>query len=203
VQDHMIYARDTVWSADGTPLFTTEPSLRRFPSLVPDLLSFVWVSRNFNALRRRVGEAAAASERDVDRYLWALDNGPALDKEAGAAMAPIASLATLLEHNHIPLVLATYPQPWQVSADATPLPPIRQQYGIGLNTVHLNDRSFQKLERFATDHDIPFLNATSAFRQDPQSASLFLQSDFHFTPRGNDLYAEVLAGYIQAHWTFR
>jgi len=131
--------------------------------------------------------------------LWTLDGGPEWDNEARNAMAPIADLSKLLQHDSIPLILATYPQPWQVAADATPLPPIRQQYGIGMNTVHLNDRPFRKLERFAADHGIPFLNATQAFRQDARPASLFLANDFHFSARGHDLYAQVLASYIAEH----
>jgi lysophospholipase L1-like esterase len=114
-------------------------------------------------------------------------------------MAPIQDLSRLLQHNHIPLLLATYPQPWQVSADATPLPPIRDQYGVGRNTVHLNDRPFKKLAAFASEHDIPFVNATSAFRQDRSPASLFMSNDFHFTPRGHQLYADVLAQSLTEH----
>src|SRR5262249_20702273 len=108
-------------------------------------------------------------------------------------------LQKLLDHYEIPFVLATYPQPWQVSADATPLPPIRAQYGIGQNTVHLNDRPFRKLNAFADEHHLPFVNATSAFRNAPKPAALFLANDFHFSPLGHDVYADVLANYIIQH----
>jgi hypothetical protein len=200
VQDHMIYSPDTVWSSDGEPLFVTEPSLRRLPSLFPDLLSFQWVNRRINAVRRRAASTiAGASVRDVDRYAWTLDQGPDLDGEAQNAMAPIALLSSLLRHNGIPLLLATYPQPWQVSAEATPLPPIREQYGIGLHTVHLNDRAFRKIERFSREQGIPFLNATQAFRKDATPESLFLGNDFHFSRRGNDLYAHELTNAIAEH----
>jgi hypothetical protein len=128
--------------------------------------------------------------------LWALDGGLEWDAEALSAMAPILDLAKLLDHDGIPLLLATYPQPWQVSADATPIPPIRDQYGVGRNTVHLNDRPFKKLETFASEHQIPFVNAASAFRQASAPATLFLGNDFHFTPRGNQLYADVLGRFI-------
>jgi hypothetical protein len=87
-------------------------------------------------------------------------------------MAPIQDLSRLLEHDGIPLLLATYPQPWQVSADATPIPPIRDQYAVG-HSVHLNDRPFKKLAAFALEHDIPFLNATNVFRQDATPSTLF------------------------------
>jgi hypothetical protein len=157
------------------------------------------VKQKINAAKRRY-EASRDNipfVRDVDRYIWALDGGPDMANEARQAMEPIADLQRLLAHDGIPLVLATYPQPWQVSADATPAGPIRDQYAIG-HTVHLNDRSFQKLERFATEHGIPFLNATAAFRGAPDPAALFLRTDFHFSARGNDLYAETLARYAIA-----
>jgi hypothetical protein len=194
VQDHLEYSR-AASAGGGTPLFVTEPSLQQSPSSMPDLLSFQWAGRRFTALKRRFESAVEDSPfaRDKDRYLWALDNGPELDPEVQSTLAPIAELARLLRHHGIPLVVATYPQPWQVAADATPLPPIREQYGIGLNTVHLNDRAFRKLETFTREHDLPFLNATQAFREDAKPASLFIGNDFHFTPRGHDLYAEVLA----------
>ena len=105
----------------------------------------------------------------------------------------------MLHHFNIPLVLATYPQPWQVAADATPAPGVREKFGVGMNTVHLNDRPFHKLEQFAAEHGLPFFNATSAFRQDSRPASLYLSYDFHFTARGNQLYADVLAAYLADH----
>jgi len=183
----------------------TEPSLGRPPNWMPGLLSFQWVARYATAARRRA-EAAAEQvpfTRDEDRYLWALDDGPDMDREVQATLAPIGRLKELLAHDHIPLLLATYPQPWQVSGDATPLPPIRDQYGIGRNKVHLNDRPFRKLEAFAAAQGIEFVNATSAFRKDSNPASLFLASDFHFTARGHALYGDVLARYLVEHGLVR
>jgi hypothetical protein len=201
VQDHLEYSRDAVFSGDRVPLFVTEPSLGKPASSMPELLSFQWVARHIKAAQRRFESAVEGVPfaRDKDRYLWALDNGPALDAEVQSTLAPIADLLGLLKHHSIPFLLATYPQPWQVSGDATPLPPIREQYGIGMNTVHLNDRSFRKLETFAANLGIPFSNATGAFRKDSKPASLFLADDFHFSPRGHELYAEVLASYIAEH----
>lgn len=201
VQDHLDYSRYTVWSSDGTPLYVTEPSLGKGPTRVPGLLSFEWFMRHFNAARLRVESSVEGVPfaKNTDRYLWTLDNGPDMDHEAQLAMAPIGDLAVLLRHFHIPLVLATYPQPWQVARDASPSAAVRTEYGIGVNTVHLNDRPFRKLEKYASDHGIPFLNATSAFRQDPTPASLFLTFDFHFSARGHQLYADVLARYLAQH----
>lgn len=200
VQDHLDYSRDAVWSSDGKPLYVTEPSLRKGPTRMPGLLSWEWFMRHFNALNRRVESSVEGVPfaRDTDRYLWTLDNGPDWDHEAQLAMAPIADLDDLLRHYKIPLLLATYPQPWQVAADASPSTSVRTQYGIGLNTVHLNDRPFRKLEKFASEHGIPFLNATSAFREDSKPASLFLTFDFHFSARGNELYAQVLGSYLES-----
>jgi lysophospholipase L1-like esterase len=199
VQDHMAYSRDAVLGSDGVPLFVTEPSLRsQAPSAMPKLLMFEWLGRRIQGARGRVESTLQGIPfvRDQDRYLWALDGGGDWDAEARSAMAPILDLSRLLEHDGIPLLLATYPQPWQVSADATPVPPIRDQYGIGRNTVHLNDRPFKKLADFASQYHVPFVNATSAFRQDATPATLFLGNDFHFTPRGHQLYADVLARVI-------
>ena len=134
--------------------------------------------------------------RDLDRYLWALDDGEPWEKQAREAMAPIGHLADLLRHEQIPLLLATYPQPWQTSVDATPNEPIRNQYGVGIDTVHLTDRPFRQLESFAAESGIPFLNATPAFREDADPASLFLAADFHFSSRGHELYATLLADFL-------
>jgi hypothetical protein len=199
VQDHMAYSRDAVVGSDGVPLFVTEPSLRsQAPSAMPKLLLFEWLGRRIRGARGRLESTLQGVPfvRDQDRYLWALDGGPELDAEALSTMAPILDLAKLLQHDGIPLVVATYPQPWQTSADATPLPPIRDQYGVGRNTVHLNDRPFKKLEQFAATHDIPFVNATGTFRQDGAPASLYLGNDFHFSPRGHQVYAGVLGRFI-------
>jgi len=202
VQDHMAYSRDAVLGPGGVPLFVTEPSLRnQTPSAMPKLLLFEWLGRRVQGLRGRVESTLQGVPfvRDTDRYLWTFDQGPELDAEARATMTPILHLSRLLARDRIPMVLATYPQPWQVSAEATPIPPIRDQYGIGQHTVHLNDRPFRKLEAFAAEHQIPFVNATSAFRQDATPVTLFLGNDFHFTPRGHQLYADVLAGFLADH----
>jgi len=199
VQDHMAYSRDVVLGVDGVPLYVTEPSLRsQVPSAMPKLLFFEWLGRRIQGARGRVESTLQGMPfvRDQDRYLWTLDAGPGWDAEARDAMTPILHLSKLLERDGIPLLLATYPQPWQVSADATPIPPIRDQYGVGRNTVHLNDRPFKKLASFATEHHIPFVNATSAFRDDGSPATLFLRDDFHFSPRGHQLYAEVLGQFM-------
>ncbi len=205
VQDHLEYSRSLVSSSDGVPLFVTEPSLGAPPSWVPGLLSFQWAGKYVtSAMRRRqaAGEGVPFA-RDQDRYLWALDGGQEMNEEVRNTLAPILNLADLLAHDHIPLLLATYPQPWQVAANATPLPPIRDQYGIGQNRVHLNDRPFRTLEAFASMHRIAFVNATSAFRRDSNPASLFLPSDFHFTARGHALYGDVLAKYVVEHGLVR
>jgi lysophospholipase L1-like esterase len=199
VQDHMAYSRDAVLGNDGVPLYVTEPSLRsQVPSAMPRLLLFEWLGRGIRAATGRVESTLQGVPfvRDQDRYLWTLDGGPDWDTEARHAMAPILDLSKLLEHDGIPLVLATYPQPWQTSADATSIPPIRDQYGVGRNTVHLNDRPFQKLARFASEHRIPYVSAVDAFRGDSQPATLFLGNDFHFSPRGHQLYAAVLGQFI-------
>jgi len=199
VQDHMAYSRDAVLGPDSVPLYVTEPSLRnQAPSAMPKLLLFEWLGRRVQGARGRVESTLQGIPfvRDQDRYLWTFDTGPEWDAEARAAMTPILHLSKLLERDRIPLLLATYPQPWQVSAEATPIPPVRAQYGIGQHTVHLNDRPFRKLEAFAAEHQIPFVNATGAFRQDATPVTLFLGNDFHFTPRGHRLYADVLAGSI-------
>jgi hypothetical protein len=195
VQDHLAYSRDLVRDEDGTPLFVTEPSLRNAtPSAMPRLLLFEWIGRRIRGATGRIQSTLEGNPfvRDQDRYLWALDGGPSMDREAAETMAPILDLQKLLEHDRIPLVLATYPQPWQVSPLATALPPIRDQYGIGRNRVHLNDRPFKKLDAFASEHRIPFVNATPAFRADPDPVALYFGNDFHFTPKGNELYASVL-----------
>jgi hypothetical protein len=199
VQDHLAYSRDLVRDADGTPLFVTEPSLKsNVVSAMPHLLLFEWIGRRIRGLRGRVESTLEGNPfvRDKDRYLWALDNGPAMDREATEALMPVVDLRKLLDHNRIPLILATYPQPWQVSPKATSQPPVRDQYGIGFNIVHLNDRPFKKLSAFAAEHGLPFVNATDAFRADPKSETLFFDNDFHFTPRGHELYASVLTDFI-------
>jgi hypothetical protein len=205
VQDHMIYSRDTVFSSDGVPLYVTEPSLRKSPTEMPALLSFEWFGRHLRAASQRAESTLGGVPfaRDVDRYLWTLDDGPSWDKEVSDALAPIAHLSKLLRHRQIPLVLATYPQPWQVSADATPLPPIRDQYGIGHHTVHLNDRPFIKLAAFAMENGLPFISAAPEFRAATEPAGLFLSSDFHFSVRGHQLYAQILDRFLVEHGLVR
>ncbi len=202
VQDQLAYSRDLVRDSDGRPLFVTEPSLRSArPTALPSLLVFDWLGRRIRGARGRIESTLEGVPfvRDQDRYLWALDQGPPMDREAAETMAPIADLQNLLEYEHIPLVLATYPQPWQVAPDATSEPPIRDQYGIGRNTVHLNDRPFKKLDAFAAAHHLPFVNATPAFRTADHPAALFLGNDFHFSPRGHVLYATVLEQFLVDH----
>ena len=201
VQDHMDYSRHTIWSSDGMPLYVTQETLGRAQRAFPELLSARWALWRWNGLSRRIESKVEGMPftRDLDRYLWALDNGAPWDREARDAMQPIAHLAAMLRHQRIPLALATYPQPWQVSAEATPRGPIRAQYGIGANTVHLNDRPFKLLDAFAAEIGIPFVNAAETFRAAPDPAGLFLTADFHFSPRGHQVYADFLGDFILTH----
>jgi hypothetical protein len=158
------------------------------------------VGLKVDAVRRRFQAANEASPfvRDLDRYLWTLDDGQDLEKDAVATMEPIADLQRLLVHQGVPLIVATYPQPWQVSADATPGGTIRSQYGVGLSSVHSNDRPFRLLSRFTAERGMAFVNATDAFRSHAEPASLFQQADFHFSPKGHQVYATVLAHELAA-----
>jgi hypothetical protein len=182
-------------SAPTVRPFVTEPSLGRQAPSACLPVSFEWLARRIQGLRGRVQSTLEGVPyvRDQDRYLWTLDNGPAMDAEADSAIAPVGYLARLLEHDRAGFVLATYPQPWQVSADATPLPPIRDQYGIGRGTVHLNDRPFRKLERFAAEHRIPYVSSVDDFRHAPDPPALFQTISIWSR---NDLHAQVLASFL-------
>jgi hypothetical protein len=202
VQDHLEYSRAGAFDESGEALFVTEPTLGTSPARLPGLLSFKWLARYVRSATRRVeaGVEGVPFTRDVDRYLWALDHGQPMEKEVDATLKPIASLARLLGHHGVGFGLATYPQPWQVSPRATPRPPIREQYGIGYDTVHLNDRPFRRLATFARGLDVPFLDATPAYRAASDPVGLYMSNDFHFTPRGNEFYATQLERFITEQW---
>jgi hypothetical protein len=62
--------------------------------------------------------------RDQDRYLWALDGGPEFDAEARNTMAPDRGSAAAARARWYSARAGDVSQPVQVSAEATPIPPI-------------------------------------------------------------------------------
>ena len=155
--------------SDGVPLYVTEPSLRsQAPSAMPKLLLFEWIGRRIQGARGRVESTLQGVPfvRDQDRYLWTLDGGPGLGRRGPERHgADRGTSSRLLEHDGIPFVLATYPQPWQVSAEATPLPPIRDQYGIGQTHGASERPAVQEAGELRGRASHPVREATAAFRQ--------------------------------------
>lgn len=187
LQDHQDYKDDTVFDHKGRPLFCQEKTLGQPRGSVPDLLFFRWMG---------IRQAHSAAIELRGRYDWTRD-GESKDwsSEAQEALMPIKHLADLLKINNIPLVLATYPQPWQAHPQASPR--VRGWLGVSENTIHTEDRPFQIIEAFARHHGIAYVNVTPSFRDYPQTTRLYFQDDFHFTPKGHAVYADTLGRFLR------
>lgn len=118
----------------------------------------------------------AGSENDFDRE-WRL------------TLRNLHRIARMCAAREVPFVLSVYPWAHQVSPELSRTA-MREFLEPG---YALGRRSVGTLRNFARAYDVPFLDATPAFR-DRYSANpdLYYDLDLHWTPAGHEVMAEAL-----------
>jgi hypothetical protein len=166
------------------------------------------VNRNRNCCllrvwaQRQVGRLTAAQPQagDVDdissplgRYAWVKDRPPNWSIYISQAFASIDAVHALARRAGAEFVVAAVPAPWQVSAQASNAPAVREAAGIPLSAACLSNRPFELLQAHLDARGVPLCNPVAGFRVFPKAERLYLANSPQFSPVGQELFARELA----------
>jgi hypothetical protein len=203
IWDDYRYRRHTNMSAAGEPLACPNPAFikpasSRGPSVADQFLVVRWAQSQLCGLS--IAEKRPEDLHRIDsalaRYAWIADNPPDWSIHTAQALAPIDRLNQLTARNCARLVVAVYPAPWQVAANATSGGNVRQAAGIENDAVFRSREPFDQLKQYAQKHGIAFHDASPVFQTAQQPEQSFLTNAARFSPAGHNIYARELARFI-------
>ena len=132
-----------------------------------------------------------ASLSEHQGLLWITDNPPDLRLQIDHALKPIRTLHDSVKQAGGQLLITTSPVLWQVvSADRAP--ELSRRLGITGKTPFASTFPFELLRSFCQEADIPFCDASPAFRRD-KAEKLFSKSAPALSKVGMALYAREIA----------
>ena len=132
-----------------------------------------------------------ASLSEQQGLLWITDNPPDLRLQIDHALKPIKALQDSVKQVGGQLLITTSPVLWQVvSADRAP--ELSRRLGITGKTPFASTFPFELLRSFCQEADIPFCDASPAFRRD-KAEKLFSKSAPALSKVGMALYAREIA----------
>ena len=201
VADDQRYRRFTKVDAANAPFACCHPSFERFNRPRPwwvDLqmtgLAARWLDRSSRP------DPAVAVTADIDDPLaataWLRDTPPDWSLYVDQSLVPLEDIQRLTGGTSAQLILATCPQPWQVSSDASSGPGTREAAGVPHDALYTSRAPFEALARFAATRGILFCNAAPAFRDDRDPNRLYQRNAPLLSDLGEELYARVLAQFL-------
>jgi hypothetical protein len=152
--------------------------------------------------QRQIGRMTAAQPQaaDVDdissprgRYAWVKDRPPNWSISISQALQSIDAVHELSRRAGAEFVVAAVPAPWQVSAQASNAPAVREAAGIPVSAVFLNNQPFELLQAHLDPRGVVLCNPIATFRAFPKAERLFLANSPQFSPVGQELFARELA----------
>lgn len=132
-----------------------------------------------------------ASLSEHQGLLWITDNPPDLRLQIDHALKPIKALQDSVEESGGRLLITTSPVLWQVVA-ADRAPELSNRLSISGKTPFTSTFPFELLRSFCQDAQIPFCDASPAFRRD-KAEKLFSKSAPVLSKVGMALYAREIA----------
>jgi len=136
---------------------------------------------------------------DEERFIglsWPEEPADSDELRLNRALAPLEELKYLAEGSYANFLVATCPQPWQVSPTASDGPSVRTTAGVRSGQVYRSRVVYELLGGFAEEHGITYCNAVPYFEQYSAPDSLYFKNAVGLSPRGAELYARVLAKHI-------
>jgi hypothetical protein len=181
----------------GLPLVCENPSLsadERVKSIERNFLTLRWVKCQIDA-RKSSPHPDNFNEitRPGGRYAWLRDTPPDWEMYVANALEPIAQLRDLCRETATIFLVVAFPAPWQVSESATGDAATRKRFGITAGTHYTNRQPFERLEQYAREHDLEYLDVSQSLEQIGNPEDLYLWDAPWLTARGHEVYARLLA----------
>jgi hypothetical protein len=159
-----------------------------------------WIKEHGGRLCARQVMSKTPQETDIEaplgKYMWLKDDAPDWTLYIRQALAPALDIREVTQRIRADLLVATYPAPWQVSADASDDAALRAAAGVDVGVVYHGDRPFEFLDEYLHEAGIAFCDASPEFRQAPHGEGLYFRRSPCFTREGHALYAQVLANFL-------
>lgn len=198
VADDQRYRRRTRVDASGVPIACGHPDTAE-TSRRPwwrDLRLTGLALGLAGGLAPRSGDTSAEIHDSRAATLWLRDSPPDWGLYVEQAVAPVENIRRAAEGTTAAFVLSMCPQPWQVSADASGGPGVREAAGVAAGAVLASRAPFEAIAGFARERDIGCCDSSPAFQSDPEPARLFFRNSPQLSRYGQELYARMLSEYI-------
>jgi hypothetical protein len=188
------------------PLYCPHPDLERQRTASEAF----WVERLllWQHAKRGVGhflgtEDQAEDVRDIDApqgaYAWQRDDPPDWSLYIDQTLEVLGQTAAACRRANAEFVLAVVPSPWQISAEASSGPGVRERAGLQEHVLYKNRAPFDALSAYAEREGILYCDPSPAFARSEHPERLFRDSVPRFSARGHELYARVLERYLKAN----
>jgi hypothetical protein len=197
--DDRRYRRCTRLGASGSPVACPHPSIHGIGATRvwwQDLRLTRAVARRLSVLGPAVPEGSAPIDEPTAASAWLRESPADWSLYVEQAFSPLEEIRQAAEAVGGFTVVATAPQPWQVSADACAGRGVREACGVAPGTAFTSRAPFEAVLGFAAAHGLPCCDASPAFQAAPSATELFLDHAPQLSPKGNDLYAIALAEFI-------
>lgn len=205
IDDDRRRRRDTRLDSASTPIACPHPVLVRSQRERPwwrNLQLTEWLARNIGA----AGQSASSESfmmSSTTSTAWLRENPPDWDLYVEQALSPLERIKQAADGVGAAVVVATCPQPWQVSADASAEPGVREAAGIAPGLLITSRRPFDAIVEFTEALNIPCCDTSTAFRECPEPARLYLQNAPTLSRLGHELYARMLSQFLAKHLAAR
>jgi len=206
VADDHRFRRHTQHGKNAAPLACPNPAFARKKSpsssqLVDRFLIPRWGAQRLGRLW--LGHSPVDNRHDIDlktgRYAWLKDQPPDWSIYVEHALTPIDHLHQLARDISSPLIVATYPTPWQVSATASNGKGVRARAGIPENVRFENAVPFETIANFVQSRGILHCNTEQLFQTEHDPDRLFQTNAARISEEGHELYAGELARFVIQH----
>lgn len=136
---------------------------------------------------------------ELGRYAWLEDQPPDWSLHIEQAFSAIGQLQSAARGVYARLVVATYPAPWQVSAEASAGDGVRERQGIPPGAIYHSRRPFEMIGQYAAQREITFFDSSMAFQQIHRPSRLFFENSAQMSALGHELYARLLTEFLEAN----
>jgi hypothetical protein len=200
VADDHRYRRDVRMADDGTPMACTAAALDRAGTAESSsgwcrLMTVRVLKSQFGLLTDSRDRAEDADDIDAPagRYAWLRDDPPEWGTYIEQACSAVDHLADLSRRSGSEFLVVAVPAPWQIAAQASNGPGVREAAGVPADALYSSNRPFEQLSEYLSERDIGFVNVAASFRAAPEPAGLYLANAPRLSAVGHALYARLLA----------
>lgn len=198
VADDQRHRRRTRIDASGIPIAC------RHPAIAETACRPWWQDLRLTALALDVAGRLAPRSADTAAEIydsraatmWLRDNPPDWGLYIEQSLAPAEDIRRAGEGISAAFVLCMCPQPWQVSAEASDGPGVRESAGVAAGAVLASQAPFDAVAAFARERDIRCCDVSPALQNDSEPARLYFRNSPQLSRYGQDLYARVLSEFV-------